>query len=185
MTLDTRANWIRGSSSLTISSGRGRRLGADIFERVRNEVPLDLVGMDAESLGGLGEVSPGELARFAACYRFFFNPIRYTSLGLAVIEAMMIGLPIVGLATTELATVIQNGVSGFIATDPEQLIEPMHSLLADRRAAGRMGEQARRAALERFSIRRFADDWEDTFRTVTDRPLPDRTLVLPRMGVRS
>ena len=37
---------------------RGRRLGADVFERVREEVPLDLVGMDAESLGGLGEVDP-------------------------------------------------------------------------------------------------------------------------------
>ena len=38
-------------------------------------------------------------------YRFFFNPIRYTSLGLAVCEAMMIGMPIIGLATTEMAAV--------------------------------------------------------------------------------
>jgi hypothetical protein len=162
---------------------RGRRLGADIFERIRNEVPLDLVGMDAESLGGLGEVAPSELARFASRYRFFFNPIRYTSLGLAVIEAMMIGLPVVGLATTELVTVIENGISGFIATDPGRLIEPMRSLLTDRRAASHLGEQARRAALERFSIRRFAHDWEDAFRSVTERPLADRTLVSQRMGV--
>jgi hypothetical protein len=162
---------------------RGRRLGADIFERVRDEVPLDLVGMDAESLGGLGEVAPSELARFASRYRFFFNPIRYTSLGLAVIEAMMIGLPVIGLATTELATVIENGVSGFIAADPGRLIEPMRNLLADRRAAGCLGENARRAALERFSIRRFVYDWEDAFRSVTERPLPDRTLVSQRMGV--
>src|SRR4051812_19483405 len=84
---------------------RGRRLGADVFERVNGAVPLDLVGMDAESLGGLGEVPPRDLAKFEARYRFFFNPIRYTSLGLAVIEAMMIGLPVVGLATTEMATV--------------------------------------------------------------------------------
>ena len=123
---------------------RGRRLGVDVFERVRDEVPLDLVGMDSESLGGLGEVAPSELARFASRYRFFFNPIRYTSLGLAVIEAMMIGLPVVGLATTELATVIENGVSGFIGTDPGRLIEPMSDLLTDRRAAGRLGENAQR-----------------------------------------
>ncbi len=92
---------------------RGRRLGADVFERVRQEVPLDLVGMDATSLGGLGEVPPTELAAFEARYRFFFNPIRYTSLGLAVIEAMMLGMPIIGLATTEMATAIENGVSGY------------------------------------------------------------------------
>src|SRR5947209_8943185 len=35
---------------------RGRRLGADVFLRVREEIPLDLAGMDAESLGGPGEV---------------------------------------------------------------------------------------------------------------------------------
>ena len=37
---------------------RHRLLGADIFQQVREAVPLDLVGMDAEALGGLGEVPP-------------------------------------------------------------------------------------------------------------------------------
>jgi hypothetical protein len=109
---------------------RGRRLGADIFEKVRRDIPLDLVGMDAESLDGLGEVSPPELPAFAARYRFFFHPVRYTSLGLAVLEAMTIGMPIVGLATTELVTVIENGVHGFIDTDVQRLYEPMRQLLA-------------------------------------------------------
>lgn len=152
-------------------SRRGRRLGSDVFERIRRDVPLDLVGMDAESLGGLGEIPPHELAGFIARYRFFFNPIRYTSLGLAVIEAMMVGLPIVGLATTELATVIENGVSGFVATDVGRLIEPMRDLLADPETARRLGEQARRVACERFSIERFSRDWEETFATVCGRSL--------------
>jgi hypothetical protein len=142
---------------------RGRRLGADLFKQVRQHVPLDLVGMDAESLGGLGEVSPPELPAFAARYRFFFHPVRYTSLGLAVLEAMMIGLPIVGLATTELVTVIENGVHGFLDTDVRRLIGPMRELLADADLARRLGENARRRALERFSIGRFARDWEKTF----------------------
>lgn len=72
---------------------RGRRLGADVFERLRRVVPLDLVGMDAESLGGLGEVFPPDLPAFMNRYRFFFHPIRFTSLGLALIEAMMVGVP--------------------------------------------------------------------------------------------
>jgi hypothetical protein len=162
---------------------RGRRLGADLFERVRDEVPLDLVGMDAESLGGLGEVAPLDLARFEARYRFFFNPIRYTSLGLAVIEAMMIGLPVVGLATTEMATVVEDGVSGFVATDVGRLIGPMHDLLSDPEAARRMGAQARRAALERFSIERFAREWEDAFATVVGNAPHRRTLISPGIGV--
>lgn len=161
---------------------RGRRLGSDVFERARAAVPLDLVGMDAESLGGLGEVPPSELAQFEARYRFFFNPIRYTSLGLAVIEAMMIGMPIVGLATTEMATVVENGVTGFVSTNLNQLIAPMRDLLGHPDNARRLGEQARRAALERFSIERFALDWEDTFSTVAGLAARERTLVAPGFG---
>lgn len=142
---------------------RGRRLGCDVFEQVRKEVPLDLVGMDAESLDGIGEVPPPELPAFMARYRFFFHPVRYTSLGLAVLEAMTLGLPIVGLATTELVTVIENGVHGFIDTDVRKLIEPMRRLLADPDLARRLGENARRLALERFGIEQFAHEWEQTF----------------------
>src|SRR5262249_41516014 len=161
---------------------RGRRLGADVFERARDAIPLDLVGMDSESLGGLGEVRPTELAEFESRYRFFFNPIRYTSLGLAVIEAMMVGLPIVGLATTEMATAVEDGVSGFVSTDVGRLIDAMRGLLADPGEARRLGEHARRAARERFSIERFARDWEDAFATVVGRPVRGRALVAPGFG---
>ena len=146
---------------------RGRRLGADIFEQARREVPLDLVGMGAEELGGLGEVLHGQLPAFAASYRFLFNPIRYTSLGLAVIEAMMVGLPIVALATTEMATVIRDGVNGFSGTDPAALASRMQFLLQEPEEAGRLGREAQRYARERFGIGRFVRDWNRTFLEVT------------------
>ena len=148
---------------------RGRRLGADIFERARRKVPLDLVGMFADELGGLGEVPPPDLAAFVARYRFFFHPIRYTSLGLAACEAMMLGMPVVALATTEMATVIENGVSGWIDTDVDRLIGHMQDLLADPGQAHRLGEGAARTARERFSIERFAADWDRTLREVAGR----------------
>jgi glycosyltransferase involved in cell wall biosynthesis len=149
---------------------RGRRLGADLFQRARARVPLDLVGMEAEELGGLGEVSHDRLPAFQVRYRFLFNPIRYTSLGLAVCEAMMLGMPIVGLATTEMATAVENEVSGYVDTDLERLIERMRDLLADPHEARRLGAGARRRALERFNIRRFARDWDDAFALVTGSP---------------
>jgi hypothetical protein len=160
---------------------RGRRLGADVFERLRKSVPLDLVGMDAESLGGLGEVSPPQLPAFISRYRFFFNPIRYTSLGLAVLEAMTIGLPIVGLATTELVTVIENGKQGFLATDPEQLIDPMRELIDKPELAQRLGVNARRRALDRFGIERFARDWEEAFTHVAG-PRGSVAVGIPRVA---
>jgi glycosyltransferase involved in cell wall biosynthesis len=145
---------------------RGRRLGADVFASVRERVPLDLVGMAAEEAGGLGEISPPELPGFIGRYRFFFNPIRYTSLGLAVCEAMMVGLPVIGLATTEMVTAVENGVSGYVDTNVERLVEHMRRLLADPVEARRLGEHARRAARERFGIERFARDWEVAFALV-------------------
>jgi len=148
-------------------AGRGRRLGADVVARVRQEVPLDLVGMGSEKAGGLGEVPHDRLPAFEAPYRFFFNPIRYTSLGLAVCEAMMIGMPILGLATTEMVTAVENGVSGHVHTDVRTLVDRMHELLADPAEAHRLGEGARRQARERFRIERFVDDWLDVFRLVT------------------
>ena len=157
----------RGLVVINNLGSRGRRLGADIFEHMREHVPLDLIGMGAAELGGLGEVKLPQLPAFAARYRFFFNPIRYTSLGLAVCEAMLVGLPIVGLATTEMVTVIENGVNGYVDTDVNKLIERMHMLLQDHPEAQRLGANARRYAQERFNIQRFAHDWEDAFAYVT------------------
>ena len=159
----------RGIVVINHLRSRGRRLGVDVFEQLRCAVALDLVGMDAESLGGLGEVFPPDLPAFEAKYRYFLNPIRYTSLGLAVIEAMMVGLPIVGLATTEMVTAIESGVSGFLATDPADLVEPIRDLIADPEMAHDMGASAREYALDRFGIARFARDWEETFAAVTGR----------------
>ena len=147
---------------------RGRRLGGDVFEKARAQVPLDLVGMGAEEAGGLGEVLHAELPAFAARYRFLFNPIRYTSMGLAVIEAMMVGLPVVALATTEMVTVIKDGVNGFIDTDVDRLVSKMRFLLQNPHEARRLGEAARRTALERFPIERFAADWHRAFLEVTE-----------------
>ncbi|HTN65384.1 MAG TPA: glycosyltransferase family 4 protein [Burkholderiaceae bacterium] len=156
----------RGICAVNHLARRGRRLGADIFETVRRQVPLDLVGMGAQEMDGLGEIPNPELPAFMARYRFFFNPIRYTSLGLAVIEAMMVGLPVVALATTEVALLIASGRNGYADTRIPLLVEAMRRLLDDPGLAREWGEQARRDALARFSIGRFAHDWDRVLRLV-------------------
>jgi glycosyltransferase involved in cell wall biosynthesis len=146
---------------------RGRRLGPDIFEKVSKHVPLDLIGMGTKEYGGLGEVLHPQLPAFISKYRFFFNPIRYTSLGLAVIESMMAGLPFVGLATTEYVTIVDNEVSGFIHTDVDYLIEKMQLLLKDKALAQTMGNRGKINAEKRFNIQRFAKEWKETFEFIT------------------
>ena len=92
-----------------------------------------------------------------------FSPIRYTSLPLAVIEAMTIGMPVVALATTELPAVINNGVTGFISCDIDKLIDAMQFLLTNPDEARRIGENARVAAGVRFGLDRFIHDWQHAF----------------------
>lgn len=149
----------RGIAVINHLSERGRRLGHDVFEFMRHRVPLDLVGMSAEKAGGLGEVRHDQLPEFLADYRFFFNPIRYTSFGLAVCEAMMTGLPVVGLATTEMAAVFMSGVNGFVDTRLALLEDAMHHLIRDPGLARTIGEAGRQTARERFGLDRFVHDW--------------------------
>jgi glycosyltransferase involved in cell wall biosynthesis len=148
---------------------RGRRLGLDVFEQVRRSIPLDLIGMGAEKLGGNGEILHPQLPGHVRRYRFFFNPIRYTSLGLAVLEAMMLGVPVVGLATTELVTVIENQKSGIIHTDIDYLIQQMDILLNDSEKARRIGAEGKKVATARFNIERFCQDWYETVQQVVNK----------------
>ena len=157
----------RGITVVNNLTARGRRLGHDVYCRAREQVPLDLVGMDSKRAGGLGEIENTALAAFASRYRFFFNPIRWTSLGLSVVEAMMVGLPIVALATTEMVTVIRNGENGYVDTRIDRLVEHMHRLLEDPQEARRLGDNARRYAESRFGIERFVHDWMQVFDAVT------------------
>jgi glycosyltransferase involved in cell wall biosynthesis len=147
---------------------RGRRLGLDLWHSLSPVVPLNLVGMGSLDVGGLGEVKQQALPGVMAAHRFFFHPVRHTSLGLALIEAMLVGMPVVGLATTELVTVIDSGRNGFIDTRPARLLEAMQLLLADRHLARAWGEAGQRSARERFGIDRFVADWLQALRGVAD-----------------
>lgn len=139
---------------------RGRRLGPDVFDDVAAQVPVDLAGMNGDRYGRwLGDIELGQLHRRLPSYRCFFNPIRYTSMGLAVCEAMALGLPVVGLATTEMSTAVQNGVNGYVETDRRRLAAHVRRLLDDPDEAAELSAGARTLARERFGIDRFVRDW--------------------------
>lgn len=161
--IDPGARWqgelARGITVVNDLPLRGRRLGADLFAHAREQLPIDLLGMGSESVGGLGELALDQIPALCAHYRFFYHPVRYTSLGLGLIEAMMLGMPVVALATTEMPNVVENGISGYLDTDPERLLERMRELLRHPRVAAQLGACARLRALERYSIARFVRDW--------------------------
>jgi hypothetical protein len=156
----------RGITAVNGMQKRARIAGYDLFLQVQQWIPLDAVGMQTEEFGGLGDVPYRDLHRRVADYRFLFSPIRYTSLPLAVIEAMTIGMPVVALATTELPTVIEHGKTGYVSCNISELVGHMRRLLADQEEARRLGEQARSVARERFGLTRFIRDWNAAFALV-------------------
>ena len=154
----------RGVSLVNDMPRRKRVVGGDVFRRASEEVPLDLFGFDSKGVaGGFGDLPQAEVHERMRAYRFYFNPIRYTSLPLSILEAMEIGLPVVALATTELVTVIKDGENGFIDTNVDNLIRRMRQLLSDPEEACRIGDAGRRTVRERFGPGRFAADWEAAF----------------------
>ncbi len=157
------------AQGITVTNGMQRRpriAGYDIFLQAQALLPLTAVGMETETLGGLGDVPYRDLHRQLAAYRFMFSPMRYTSLPLAVIEGLLIGMPVVALATTELPTVITNGETGYISTNVEVLIDHMRVLLDNPQLAHEIGAKGRRMAQERFGMERFICDWNRAFQCV-------------------
>lgn len=71
----------------------------------------------------------------------------------------LIGIPVVGVAATELPTVIVNGKNGFVHTDKTLLVDVMRQLMDEPDLARSWGEAGRRTAVERFNMDRYINDW--------------------------
>ena len=145
---------------------RGRVTGTDLLETFASDVPLDLFGMGAAQLGGIENPPQAELHGELAKRRVYLHPIRWTSLGLSLLEAMHLGMPVVALATTEVPEAVPPG-TGVVSTRMETLAKAVHRLVGDPEEARRMGETARRYALSRYGLDRFLSNWEDVLMEVT------------------
>jgi hypothetical protein len=142
---------------------RGRMVGADLFDAFAAAAPLDVFGMgDAPSTPRIarhGDIPQAAMHDALALRRVYLHLTRWTSLGLSLIEAMSLGVPVVALQTTEAARAVPPG-AGFVSTDVDELVAAARTLLADHELAVDLGRAARRAALERYGLGRFQADWD-------------------------
>jgi hypothetical protein len=144
---------------------RGRVTGTDLLPRLNGTVPIDLFGMDAARLGGIDNPPQDLLHTEMARRRAYLHPIRWTSLGLSLIEAMHLGMPVVALATTEAPEAVP-AAAGTVSTDVRVLAAALRRFVADPDAARQAGAAARAAALERYGLSRFLADWDDLLEEV-------------------
>jgi glycosyltransferase involved in cell wall biosynthesis len=92
-------------------------------------------------------------------HRAYLHPYRWTSLGLALIEAMALGMPVLVLAATAAADAVPPG-AGLVSADMRRLADAGQRLCDDPDLAREQGLTARRAALSRFGLQRFVQDWD-------------------------
>jgi glycosyltransferase involved in cell wall biosynthesis len=156
----------RAAVAINEARRRGRVTGTDLLERFAEVAPLDLFGMGAGDLGGVENPPQEELHDAMARRRVYLHPIRWTSLGLSLIEAMHLGMPVVALATTEAPDAVPEE-AGVVSTRVDRLAGAVRRMCHDPDEARERGRVARRAALERYGLRRFLADWDELLEEVT------------------
>jgi glycosyl transferase family 1 len=144
---------------------RSRVAGTDLLPRFEAAVPVDLFGMGADALGGIDDLPQEKLHRELARRRVYVHPFRWTSLGLTLLEAMALGMPVVAVASTAAIEAVPSD-GGVLSTDVSDLVDAVAELVADRDAATETGARAREHVLGRYGLDRFLHEWDRLMREV-------------------
>jgi len=150
---------------------RGRAVGTDLVLRLTQHVPVDLYGLDAHALRPGATTPDGHLVTHEDLDQdalhteigrraVYVHTSRWTSLGLSLLEAMHLGMPVVALATTEAHRAVPPG-SGFLGAGADDLVATARRLLDRPDEAHEVGRRAREVALQRYGVKRFLRDWDE------------------------
>ncbi len=156
---------------------RWRVTGTDLLSRFA-DCEVDAFGIDADKLPGAlgpahprvwfaGNLQPNALYDALAERRVYLHLNRWTSLGLSLIQAMMLGMPVVVLDTTEASRAVPVD-AGARSSDVDELRTAARALLADPEEAQCRGLVGRRAALDRYALPRFVHDWDLAFKEAAE-----------------
>jgi glycosyltransferase involved in cell wall biosynthesis len=143
---------------------RGRVTGTDLFPRFAAVAPLDVFGMGVTGLANdritaYDDPPQARMHAAVAKRRAYLHLCRWTSLGLSLIEAMQMGMPVLALATTEAVAAVPPD-AGVLATRVDTLVEAAQGLIDEPEHARLLGGRARQAALSRYGLDRFLADWD-------------------------
>ncbi len=124
-------------------------------EYFENKVKPLIDGKAVEYIGSLDYSGKNEVIGKAAG---FLVPIQWDEpFGLAFIEALATGTPVISCPRGSLPELMEHGKHGFLVTDEDELVE----------ACGRVGEvdraECRRYVLERFSPQHMAEGYERVY----------------------
>ncbi|MBK7141661.1 MAG: N-acetyl-alpha-D-glucosaminyl L-malate synthase BshA [bacterium] len=155
----------------------------DIFEKIKNELPakLLLVGEGPDTVlvrrqinkRGLQDkvIFLGNQSRVEAvlpCADLFLLPSEEESFGLAALEALACGVPVVGTSGTGLVEVVEDYRNGFLLPvgDTVSMARAGIALLRDKNRLNEFKRSAAESALRRFSAEKIVNQYEQFYHEV-------------------
>ncbi|WP_432560923.1 glycosyltransferase [Kineococcus sp. SYSU DK003] len=131
----------------------------------------------ADRVRFIGRVSPADLPDLLASADVLLATPWYEPFGIAVLEAMAAGLPVVATAVGGMLDTVKDGVTGRLVpvdarghADPEDLAAAVRSVVDDPRTLHAMGAAGRRAARDRYDWARVAAATESAYELLLDAP---------------
>jgi len=118
-----------------------------------------MLGPDAEMIG---EINDAAKSTYLSGAKALLMPIDWPEpFGLVMIEAMACGTPVIAFNHGSVPEVIEDGVTGFIVSNEAEAIEALKNI-------GQLDRNAIRARFEeRFTARRMAEDYLETYESLT------------------
>lgn len=113
-------------------------------------------------------VLPGrsdEARRYLTTFDVFVLPSRFEGFPLAIVEAMLAGLPVVATDVGSVAEAVVDGKTGRLVArdDPSSLARAVRDLLEDPKRAHELGRKGRETAIERFTSAAMARAFEELY----------------------
>ncbi|MBN1916387.1 MAG: glycosyltransferase [Verrucomicrobia bacterium] len=113
----------------------------------------------------------GDVARFLKGLDVFAFPSRWEGFGIALIEAMATGLPVVASRTGGIKEIVEDWVSGLLVPigDRVALSEALLSVVCDTDRAHRLAQEGLARVRRQFSLARTVEQMSDIYRGVQPR----------------
>lgn len=155
---------------------RGRITGSDLLPAFASTGPVDLYGIGAADFAagrptahpvrGIGDLPQAVLHPAVARRRVYLHTARWTSLGLSLLEAMQLAMPVLALATTEAVSAVP-AEAGAVSADIAVLTAKFREFLHEPDLAVLAGKSARQFALEHYGLDAFLRRWDSVLTEIT------------------
>ena len=154
----------RGSYALSVVNdwiNRDWCCGYRVWEEATEGIPTKAIG-DTPGLSQPADSLEDLRNNYNSC-GLFVNTSTYSPVPMSLLEAMSCGCAVVSTATCAIPEIIENGVNGFATNDISEMKEYISAILKDDELRDSLGKEARKTILNKFSIKRFADEWNEVF----------------------